>query len=591
MIKFFVMGCITKTEKATHCFFRKMLRYADTLNAVGSPPRIAVAVKALPIQPIMTVQAEAPADDNINPVSKKIQPMRTAKQISAERPQCPNCNRKIGAGHPEYIEAGLNMCVGPGRCAKLEDAVKFICELRGWTLSNIEHAGESASRVNFLCDKKPEPHKASLLWSNMKKGSGCKDCYHESMVKPKRNTDGVLKRPQCPCRGYNGTSLPQVCPHYNHSMCPIGGADEWDQELNDQHNNGLKATDLAPQSSKTGIYRCKNDWCHMPYPQKPAQRCRGDRCPYCAGQKVCYWNNLAVNWPEIAIDWHPGNPLTADNVMPGSHTPYVWICDKHKIKKDDEPFVYTATPNAKTNKGGGTGCPQCNRSGYLQEHGGHEQFLKEIMEIHGMRYVYEDEYKGARTPIRILCNSPTKGTNPVVPHGYFMMSPNMHKCGQGCPKCNINKQSKLIDAIQDCLNKLEFTLGVDCFDEHKLKGMRYYQQLYVDRYVPNYNQVIEGDGEYHFRVPDQRGGKEVLAEKHNRDITKDIYCIMNRISIFRIPYTLTPTVDMLRNIMNLSKSGYVVYATYHHYYERVKLMVDLSHVHYMRIPCPCCKED
>jgi hypothetical protein len=59
MIKFFVMGCITKTEKATHCIFRKMLRYADTLNAVGSPPRIAVAVKALPIQPIMTVHANS----------------------------------------------------------------------------------------------------------------------------------------------------------------------------------------------------------------------------------------------------------------------------------------------------------------------------------------------------------------------------------------------------------------------------------------------------------------------------------------------------------------------------------------------------
>lgn len=56
-----------------------------------------------------------------------------------------------------------------------------------------------------------------------------------------------------------------------------------------------------------------------------------------------------------------------------------------------------------------------------------EIFIKRATSIHGERYIYDNvEYELSREKVEIICKE----------HGSFMMKPNNHLSGQGCPSCS-----------------------------------------------------------------------------------------------------------------------------------------------------------
>lgn len=86
-----------------------------------------------------------------------------------------------------------------------------------------------------------------------------------------------------------------------------------------------------------------------------ARTLRHTRCPYCANQKACNDNCLAILFPEIAAEWHPtknGN-LTPYDVMAGSDNKVWWQC-----KNGHE---YLSSIGGRTGKCQ-CGCPICNES-------------------------------------------------------------------------------------------------------------------------------------------------------------------------------------------------------------------------------------
>ncbi len=74
-------------------------------------------------------------------------------------------------------------------------------------------------------------------------------------------------------------------------------------------------------------------------------------CPYCAGQRAGYGNDLATLRPDVAQEWHPtlNGQLAPSDVRPGSHRKVWWLC----ARRHEWP-----APVKRRTKG--HGCPQCS---------------------------------------------------------------------------------------------------------------------------------------------------------------------------------------------------------------------------------------
>lgn len=69
------------------------------------------------------------------------------------------------------------------------------------------------------------------------------------------------------------------------------------------------------------------------------------------------------------------------------------------------------------------GCPKCSGN---EKNIDKNRFIEKAVEKHGTKYDYTNiDYKNYSTKIEIYCPK----------HGIFKQSPNLHCCGQGCPKC------------------------------------------------------------------------------------------------------------------------------------------------------------
>lgn len=73
------------------------------------------------------------------------------------------------------------------------------------------------------------------------------------------------------------------------------------------------------------------------------------------------------------------------------------------------------------------------------------------------------------------------------------------------------------------------------FDDCKGVGNK---KLRFDFYLPEYNTLIEYDGEQHFKPIEYFGGEEHFNILKKNDEIKNEYCKMHKINLVRIPYTL-----------------------------------------------------
>jgi len=85
-------------------------------------------------------------------------------------------------------------------------------------------------------------------------------------------------------------------------------------------------------------------------------RCsKGLGCPFCSNQRVSKTNNLLVNFPTIASEWHPtrNGVLTAHDVTSKSGKKVWWKCPHG----DDHEWIVSIA-----NRSNGHGCPFCSRN-------------------------------------------------------------------------------------------------------------------------------------------------------------------------------------------------------------------------------------
>ncbi len=152
-------------------------------------------------------------------------------------------------------------------------------------------------------------------------------------------------------------------------------------------------------------------------------------------------------------------------------------------------------------------------------------FIKKAVLIHGDRYDYSKvQYVNNRTKIKIICNKC---------HETFLQTPNAHLRERGCGKCISSRGEMKIEQILKKYNL--FFITQKKFDN--CINITTNRKLPFDFYLPEYNILIEYDGEMHFK-PHRlwSNNDEKLISIQFRDQIKTKYCIENNIKLIRIPY-------------------------------------------------------
>lgn len=144
----------------------------------------------------------------------------------------------------------------------------------------------------------------------------------------------------CPfCNGQLATTETSLAGRY-----PLIAA-EWHPTLNGE----LTPETVMPSSNMKIWWRCPAG---HDYDSLPGNRTKnGNGCPYCAGKRVGYGNDLAAISPELAAEWdyEKNHPVKPSEVTTGGAAKFWWLCE--------QGHSWQTTVHSRRRLG--TGCPQC----------------------------------------------------------------------------------------------------------------------------------------------------------------------------------------------------------------------------------------
>lgn len=288
--------------------------------------------------------------------------------------------------------------------------------------------------------------------------------------------------------------------------------DKYDYSKVNYINNHTKVTIICP--------------IHGEFEQTPNDHLRGKGCPRCSG-------NIKLTTGEFiqkAIARH-GDKYDYSKVdYKDNKTKVVIICKIHGEFKQ--------TPRDHLS---GHGCPVCGGGVKLTK----EEFIKKAVARHGDKFDYSKvDYKDCKTKVVIICKI----------HGEFEQAPYGHLNGHGCPVC---KSSKLEGRVRDSLSEYNII-----FEEQKTWDWLVHKSTqWVDFFLPDFNLIIECQGEQHFRAVDFFGGEEVYKDIVERDKNKKSLCEAHNLKVVYVadlgkdyPYPYGVVTDVENFIKNLVKT-------------------------------------
>ena len=149
--------------------------------------------------------------------------------------------------------------------------------------------------------------------------------------------------------------------------------------------------------------------------------------------------------------------------------------------------------------------------------------------------VMSDNYISANDKLKVRC-----------PHGHvFEISYAKFYIGRRCSQC---KKSSGEQEVENVLKKYNINYKY----QFVFKDCKRIMPLPFDFYLPQYNILIEFDGEQHFRENRFKGTK--LKDIQERDNIKTNYCKNNDIKLIRIPYwDFDKTEEIICQELNLNK--------------------------------------
>lgn len=237
---------------------------------------------------------------------------------------------------------------------------------------------------------------------------------------------------------------------------------------------------------------------HGEFWQNPEHHLKGHGCPHCA-------NTTRLTIEEFikrARKKH-GNRFDYSKVnYIDSHTDICIICPEHG-EFWQKPYCHLS----------GNGCPKCAQLARKQNYKKYttESFIEKAKKVHGNKYGYSKvEYKGIKYKIVIIC--------PI--HGEFLITPDNHLRGQGCPKC-----SKLYNyTTEEYVEKLKEKYG----DEYDYSITQYVNVKTKIKYICPKHGIIEQLPGNHMRYGCPLCGKEEGIKAIRNKTTTENFIIKAR---------------------------------------------------------------
>lgn len=226
------------------------------------------------------------------------------------------------------------------------------------------------------------------------------------------------------------------------------------------------------------------------------------KCPQCAIKRRTLTNEEFIN----RLDKINKNIILLEE--------YKGINNKIKVKCKICEEEYKITPNNLL-KGKGNKCKNCLRI--------KKTYKKEEIEnrLDGISII--GEYKNTCTKTLFECNK--------CKHQWSAL-PSSILYGTGCPNCCLSKGEKIIKYFLENRNIK--------FEQQKRFPNLFYKshknKLSYDFYLPEYNLLIEYNGEQHYRPIDRFGGEKNFIEQQDRDKLKIQYAKNNNLNLLIIRY-------------------------------------------------------
>lgn len=189
------------------------------------------------------------------------------------------------------------------------------------------------------------------------------------------------------------------------------------KEWHNARNGTMKPSDVSAGSAEKVWWQCDkgHEW-----QATVTNRARGAGCPMCSGRVASPENNLAIRFPEIAVEWHPAKngDMTPADLSPGSHKKVWWKC-----KKGHE---WQAPPKTRLR---GSGCPYC---------AGRKVASSNCLEIRlpELAVQWHPTKNHPQSPATVTCGS-GKIVWWLCPKGHEWRAAVCHRAknGSGCPLC------------------------------------------------------------------------------------------------------------------------------------------------------------
>lgn len=423
--------------------------------------------------------------------------------------------------------------------------VKEYFKNRNYQLLSTEYIG-NRSKLKYICNSHKDKGVQEISWSHCKnRNAGCRYCaaekngilhrIPEEEIKSLTESKGfIYDHVEYSVNNNNKTLIYYLCPlHIDKGVQTKVLADmrkstgqctyclgrershEDFIELMSDVNPNIIFLSKYQNSASEILCRCKIDG--YEWYSNANRLMSGQGCPECGKRKQIENSTKSHEEFESEITSKYDGKIILLSKYTGSHDPIDCKCILHNtVWTTTATSLLTSSIGCPTCVGEATG-DRCRKS--------NEQFLQELSEVNP-HIIPLENYVHDHHKIKCRCSI----------HNYeWYASPNkILRRKTGCPKCASYHNENGIDEILDNWG-YKYTAQKrfkDCKDKHTLP---------FDRYLDDFNILIEYDGEGHY-IPIRRGSMTEQDAEENLKITqyhdkiKNEYCKKNKIPLIRIPY-------------------------------------------------------
>jgi hypothetical protein len=244
---------------------------------------------------------------------------------------------------------------------------------------------------------------------------------------------------------------------------------------------------------------------------------------YCCSQ--CAKDVQKPKWNDISSLFKERDYELISTEYINAKTKLKYICNKHRGKG-----IQSITYN---NLKCGFGCTYCGDERTVEARRLSFEEVKEIFSNHNMDLL-DQQYVNAHTPMAYICRHHSEvGIQ-------YMTASNAVK--QHCPYCHIIKgENRLIDYFIKNNVVFESQKTFDGLVGIKSRSLKY------DFYLPDYNILIEYQGEQHERPVERFGGEEQFKIQLEHDKRKREYAMSQNIELLEIWYYDFNNIETILN--------------------------------------------